>query len=70
MAIHDLKQPANQWLADVAENLGAMLERNEDPSMELVLFGCTFEIRINELPDGSFKRLAIKEPTETQQGGE
>lgn len=55
--IGNLNQSTRDWLADVVENLGLMLSNNEDPSIELDLFGSVFEIRINKLSDGSFERI-------------
>jgi hypothetical protein len=60
MTLTDLKQPANQWLADVVENLGQLLEQGDDPEMQLELFGQKFTIRLDELSDGSFVRKSAE----------
>lgn len=50
MALGDLKQPANLWLADVVEEMGKQLVAEQEPVIELHLCGAKLEIRLNELP--------------------
>lgn len=59
MAIHDMNQPAKNWLADNLENFGKLLDVDDDPSV-LLRFdgGVVLELRLNELP-GRFERVSV-----------
>lgn len=67
MAIHDMNQRAQDWLADHIENFGIALANNEDPNCLITLpHGVVVEIRLNELP-GRFSRQSVKlEFTDTE----
>lgn len=59
MAIHDMNQRAQDWLADHLQNFGVALTNHEDPSCLITLpGGVVVEIRLNELP-GTFSRQIV-----------
>ncbi|SIQ30136.1 hypothetical protein [Marinobacterium stanieri] len=53
--IHDLEQPAKDWVADHIENFGVLLNKGDDPSCLIRVQGCEIEIRLNKVP-GLFER--------------
>lgn len=56
--IADLKQPAQNWLADVLTNFGNLMEDGDDPSLELVISGVKMRIQLMELP-GAYSREEV-----------
>lgn len=58
-ALHDLSQPAKNWLADAIQNLGGLLGDGKDPSFSLDIGGAEFEFRLIKLP-GEFERVCVE----------
>lgn len=59
MAIYDMNQRAQDWLADHLQNFGVALANDDDPSCLITLpHGIVVEIRLNELP-GTFSRQTV-----------
>ena len=58
MALNNLHQPAKHWLADVIENFGKQIDADEDPALELEVFGSKITVRLDSLP-GVFQRETL-----------
>jgi len=57
--IADMEQPAKNWMADIIQNMGTLLDNGDDPSMVFQINGVVLELRLNNLP-GVFVRETIK----------
>jgi hypothetical protein len=44
----DFKKSARSFLADCAENLKNCIKNGHEPTMDIVLFGVTFEFRLKD----------------------
>lgn len=56
--IADMEQPAKKWLSDLIKNMGVLLDKGEDPSMEIKIGEIVFDFRLMSLPD-RFERVDI-----------